>query len=63
MSIELKKANKLKGPSEDTSVPLGREKKATTMGKGGRDRGRKGDAGGGRGKHNKVLGGQKRLMP
>jgi hypothetical protein len=27
---ELKKFNKLKGPSEDTPVPLGREKKATT---------------------------------
>jgi len=29
-STELKKDNKLKGPSKDTSVPLGREKKATT---------------------------------
>jgi len=29
-SIELKKVNKLKGPSEDTLVPLGRKKKATT---------------------------------
>jgi hypothetical protein len=29
-STELKKINKLKGPSEDTSVPLGREKKAIT---------------------------------
>ena len=27
-STELKKFNKLKCPSEDTSVPLGREKKA-----------------------------------
>jgi hypothetical protein len=29
-------ANKQKGPSEDASVPLGREKKATTSGEGGR---------------------------
>ena len=29
-STELKKVNKLKGPSEDTSVPLGRGKKAIT---------------------------------
>ena len=36
-STELKKTNKLKGPSEDASVPLGREKKAITSGKGGRD--------------------------
>ena len=27
---ELKKVNKLKGPSEDASIPLGREKKAIT---------------------------------
>ena len=27
-STELKKINKLKGPSEDSSVPFGREKKA-----------------------------------
>jgi hypothetical protein len=27
-STELKKANKLKGPSEDASIPGGREKKA-----------------------------------
>ena len=32
---ELKKVNKLKGPSKDASVPLGREKKATTSGEGG----------------------------
>ena len=31
-STELKKLNKLKCPSEDTSVPLGREKKAITSG-------------------------------
>jgi hypothetical protein len=29
-STELKKVNKLKGPCEDTSVPLGKEKKAIT---------------------------------
>ena len=34
-STELKKVNKLKAPSEDSSVPLGREKKATTMGETG----------------------------
>jgi hypothetical protein len=33
-STELKKVNKLKCPSEDASVPLGREKKVTTRGKG-----------------------------
>ena len=33
-SIELKKVNKLKGPIEDTSFPLGREKKAITSGQG-----------------------------
>jgi hypothetical protein len=32
---ELKQVNKLKGPTEDASVPLGREKKATTKGEGG----------------------------
>ena len=32
---ELKKVNKLKCPSEDASVPLGREKKAITSGEGG----------------------------
>ena len=34
-STELKKVNKLKCPSEDASVPLGREKKAITSGEGG----------------------------
>ena len=29
-STELKKVNKPKGPSENTSIPLGREKKAIT---------------------------------
>lgn len=28
-STELKKFNKLKGPSEDAPIPLGREKKVT----------------------------------
>ena len=36
------KVNKLKGPNEDASVPLGREKKATIKG-GGSDLGGKGD--------------------
>jgi hypothetical protein len=34
---ELKKKNKMKGPSEDASVPLGRQKKATTSREIGRD--------------------------
>jgi hypothetical protein len=32
-STELKNVNKLKCPSEDTLVPLGREKKAITVGR------------------------------
>ena len=36
-STELKKVNKLKGPSEDASVPLGREKKAITSGERGKN--------------------------
>ena len=35
-STELKKVNKQKGPSEEASVPLGREKKAITREEGGR---------------------------
>ena len=42
--MELKKVNKLM-PSQDASVPLGREKKAITRWKGGRDLGGKGDSG------------------
>jgi hypothetical protein len=34
---ELKKLNKLKGTSEDASVPLGREEKAITSREGGKD--------------------------
>jgi hypothetical protein len=51
-STELKKTNKLKGPSEVASVPPGREKKAITSGEGGRDLGGKVDArwGGGGGR-------------
>jgi hypothetical protein len=41
-SIELRKINKLKGPSKDAIVPLGMEKKATTRTEEGRDLGRKG---------------------
>jgi hypothetical protein len=33
-STEFKKVNKLKGQSEDSSIPLGREKKAIMMGLG-----------------------------
>ena len=39
-SIELKKVNKLKCPSKDTSVPLGRDKKAITIREGKKDLGR-----------------------
>ena len=35
-SIEFKMLNKLKCPSEDTSIPLGREKKSITSGEGGK---------------------------
>ena len=38
-----KRCKKLKSPSEDTSVPLGRGKKAITSGEGGRDLGGKVD--------------------
>ena len=44
-STELKKVNKLKSPSEDASVPLKREKKATTREEGRRDLRGKGDGG------------------
>ena len=40
-STELKKLNKLKCPSEDISVSLGREKKVITSGEGQRDLGGK----------------------
>ena len=42
-SIELKNLSKLKYPSKDASVPLGREKKTITSGEGGRDLGGKVD--------------------
>jgi hypothetical protein len=48
MSTELKKLNKLKCPSEDASVPVGREKKAITCGEGRRKRGREEGREGGR---------------
>jgi hypothetical protein len=35
--------NKSKGPNEDTSVPLGKKRKAITGGGSGRDLGGKGD--------------------
>ena len=66
-STELKKVNKLKCPSEDTSVPLGREKKAITSGEGGRDLGEEmggvGRSRGGRGEPDLVLGEGKGLKP
>ena len=46
-STEFKRLNKLKCPSEDTSVPLGREKEAITSGEGERELGGKVDWGGG----------------
>jgi hypothetical protein len=46
-SIKLKKINKLKGPSEDDSVPLGREMKSITSGEGRRNLRGKVDVGGG----------------
>jgi hypothetical protein len=57
-STEFKKVNKLKSPSEDASISLGREKKAITSGEGGRDLGGKVDGGGvrGRGEPDLVLG-------
>jgi hypothetical protein len=42
-SIELKKLNKLKCPTEGTLVPLGRENNAITSGEAGRDLGQKVD--------------------
>jgi hypothetical protein len=51
--------NKLKGLSEDASVPLGRERKATT--RGGRDLAGKGVRRGWRREHDQVLGGRKGL--
>jgi hypothetical protein len=65
-STELKNVNKLMGPTEDTSVPLGREKKAITSGEGGRDLGGKVDGGRngrGRGKPDQILGKGKGLKP
>jgi hypothetical protein len=53
-STELKMVNKLKGSSEDASIPLGREKKAVTVvGRGKEGPGWKGE---GKGKHDQVLG-------
>ena len=58
----LPKANKLKCPSEDASVPLGREKKAITSGEGWKDLGGKVNWGGGR-EPDLVLGEGKGLKP
>jgi hypothetical protein len=55
-STELKKVNKLKGPSEDTPVPLGREKKANTREEGKRGLGGKVEGIGGGGKRGTCYG-------
>jgi hypothetical protein len=66
---ELKKLNKLKCSSEETRVPLGREKKAITSGEGGRHMAGKADkvkgsvSGGGGEKPDLVLGEKKGLKP
>ena len=66
---KLKRLNKVKCPSEDTSVPLGREKKAITNGEGGRSLGGKmdtwegGEAMGDRGEPDLLLGEGKGLKP
>jgi hypothetical protein len=75
-STELKKLNKLKCPSEGTSVPLGREKKAITNQEGEREGerereregpGRESGQGwwgvGGRGEPDLILGEGKGLKP
>jgi hypothetical protein len=62
--IELNKVNKPKGPSEDASIPLGREKKAIMWGEGAQMEGgtwRGGEGTGmGKGDHDQVLGGVSR---
>jgi hypothetical protein len=64
LSTELKKVNKLKGPSEDASVPLGRKRKQSQEGReGGRDLRGKVNGVGGRGEHDLVLDGRKELKP
>lgn len=45
-TTKLTKVNKLKDSSEDTSIPLGREKKESTRGEGGRELVGKWDGGG-----------------
>jgi hypothetical protein len=61
-STELKKVNKLKVSSENSSVPFGRKKKAITSGEGGRERGTweqkwtESGGSGGRGEPDMVLG-------
>jgi hypothetical protein len=55
-STELKNLNKLKCPSEDASIPLGREKKAITIGEVGRNLGEKVDrVGGGWGREGNLI--------
>jgi hypothetical protein len=55
-STELKKLNKLKGPSDKSSVPLGWEKKASRSGEGGVWERKRTRGGTGRGEHDVVLG-------
>ena len=62
-STKLKKINKLKGPSEDTSIPLGREKKEITSGEGGAWEGKWMGVVGGRGEPDLLLGEGKGLKP
>jgi hypothetical protein len=58
-STELKKINKQKGPSEDKSIPLGKEKKGIMGGRGGEEGMRVGEERGrGKEKHDQVLRGQ-----
>ena len=59
MYHELKKVNKAKGPSEDTSVPLGREKKAIMGAEGGKELDGRGERRG-IGEPDQVLGGGNR---
>ena len=58
-STELKKVKNQKGPSEDASIPLGREKKTIRGGR-GRERPRWKRGNRGENGNNKVLGGQDR---
>jgi hypothetical protein len=60
-STKLRRVNKLKGPSEDVSVPLGREKKEIIKREGGNWEGKSAEGGGG--ETDLVLGEGKELKP